>query len=224
MAEHESLMELFDHERSRIVKVEQAFMLSTMTFLPNSITAFRILVTPVLIYCIFQQTPWFATISCILFTLGAISDFADGLVARAIKHPSQLGRHLDPAADKVLILGTLIPLAWLYPQHIPWWAVLVIGFRDAAVTGLRMRADSTGRSLPTIGFAKIKTGLQMIFLGLFLLILVFQYLPEFETLTLELLQSRLIFWGMIIVLLITCLTGFSYLRIFPWTRLTDLNK
>ncbi len=186
-----------------------------MTFLPNSITAFRILATPILIYCVFQQTLWFATLSCILFTLGAISDFADGYVARVIKHPSRLGRHLDPAADKILVLGTFISLAWLYPQHIPWWAVLVIGLRDAVVTGLRMCAESTGYSLPTIQFAKIKTVLQMIFLGLFLLVLMLQYIPKFEIFARELLEGNLIYTGMIMVVIVTCLTGLSYIRIFP---------
>ena len=185
-----------------------------MRSIPNVITAFRILITPLLAFCIFQQTYSFSILSCILFSLGAVSDFVDGYVARAIKMQSRLGRHLDPFADKIFILGTFIPLAWIYPQHVPWWAVGLILLRDVLITGLRGHAESGGYLLPTIRIAKAKTVVQMTFLGCVLLILTLQYLPSTSLFVTELLQGRLIYASMIFVVLITFLTGLSYIKTY----------
>ena len=185
-----------------------------MQFIPNAITLSRILVTPVLVFCLFQQTLWFASLACSLFIFGAVSDFADGYTARALKKQSRIGRHLDPVADKIFVLGSFSALAWLYPQHIPWWAVGVIILRDAVVTGLRMTAESAGRSLQTTRFAKIKTTLQMTFLGLFLLVLLLQYFPTTETFSQLLLQGDFIYGFVVLVVSITCLTGLFYIQAY----------
>ena len=185
-----------------------------MRFIPNAITVFRILITPVLVFCLFQKTLSFASLAFALFILGAVSDFADGYVARALKNQSRLGRHLDPIADKIFVLGGFVSLAWLYPQQVPWWAVGLIVFRDALVTGLRMTAESAGGSLPTIQFAKAKTALQMTYLGLFLLTLMLQYLPETQALAEAFLQGNLMYGFMIMVVVVTCLSALSYIRIY----------
>ncbi len=192
-----------------------------MQFLPNVITVSRILVTPILVFCLFQQSFGAAVMSCLLFMFGAVSDFADGYVARAWKTQSQLGGKLDPVADKVLVLGSFAALAWLYPERIPWWGVGVIVLRDALVTGLRMIAGSGGEALRITRFAKIKTALQMIFLGLFLLVLALQYIPVTEEFSQMLFQSGFMYGFMILVVIVTLLTGLSYIRVYlqkPSTR------
>ncbi len=188
-----------------------------MQSLPNAITVFRILVTPVLVFCLFQKTLSFVSLAFVLFILGAVSDFADGYAARVLKNQSRLGRHLDPIADKIFVLGSFVALAWLYPQQVPWWAVGLIVSRDVLVTGLRMAAEFTGGSLPTIRFAKAKTVLQMTYLGLFLLTLVLQYLSGTQTLAQAFLQGNLMYGFMIIVVIVTCLSGLSYIRIYQKT-------
>ncbi|MXX96348.1 MAG: CDP-alcohol phosphatidyltransferase family protein [Rhodothermaceae bacterium] len=185
-----------------------------MRFIPNAITVFRILVTPFLIFCLFQKTLSFASLAFTLFILGAVSDFADGYVARALKNQSRLGRHLDPIADKIFVLGGFVALAWLHPQQVPWWAVGLIVIRDALVTGLRMTAESAGGSLPTIRFAKAKTALQMTYLGLFLLTLTLQYLPETQALAEAFLKGNVMYGFMIMVVVVTCLSALSYIRIY----------
>jgi len=185
-----------------------------MQFIPNFITLLRILITPIIVFCILQQTFWFASIACTLFMVGAATDFADGYVARALKRQSRLGRHLDPAADKVFVLGCFTALAWLYPQYVPWWAIIVIVLRDALVTGLRMMAESSARSLPIIRFAKIKTALQMAFIGLLLIVLMLQYISVTEKFSQILLQGNVIYILMIVVVSITCLTGLSYIWVY----------
>ena len=185
-----------------------------MRFIPNAITVFRILVTPILVFCLFQETLSFASLAFALFILGAASDFADGYIARALKNQSRLGRHLDPIADKIFVLGGFVALAWLYPHQAPWWAVGLIVLRDALVTGLRMTAESVGKSLPTIRFAKAKTALQMAYLGMFLLILMLQYLPGTQALVQVLLQGNFMYGFMIMVVVVTCLSALSYIHIY----------
>lgn len=185
-----------------------------MRMIPNAITVLRILITPLLIFCLVQPTLWYALLALVLFVLGAVSDLADGYVARVLKTQSQIGRHLDPIADKIFVLGIFIALAWLYPQQVPWWAVGIIILRDILITGLRVTAEVTGKSLPTIRFAKVKTAFQLGFLGVLLLILLLHYFPETETFSQTLFESKLVTGLIIFVTLVTCLTGLSYIQIY----------
>lgn len=185
-----------------------------MRFIPNVITAFRIVVTPLVVFCLFQETRSFAIFAFMLYLLGAVSDFVDGYVARVLKEQSRFGRHLDPLADKIFVSGIFFALAWLYPKQVPWWAFGAIILRDIVVTGLRRAADSTGRSFPTIRFAKAKTVLQMAFAGLFLLVLMLQHFLGTKAFASELIQGNLMYGFMIIVAVVTCLSGLSYIRIY----------
>lgn len=72
---------------------------------PNLISSLRILVAYYVIYLFSQQKPWQAAM---WFVIGAASDWADGFVARALGQVTLLGKSLDPAADKIFYLGSLI--------------------------------------------------------------------------------------------------------------------
>ncbi len=215
MADHGTFVQRSEDERTVIVSVERFCLHSfVMQFIPNAITVFRILVTPVLVFCLFRESLTFAFLSFVLFVLGAVSDFADGYAARVLENHSRLGRHLDPIADKIFILGSFLTLAWMYPQQIPWWAVGLIILRDVLVTGLRMTAESTRRSFPTIQFAKVKTALQMTYVGFFLFILMLQYLSGAHEFAQAILQGDFMYVSMIAVVVVTCLTAFSYIRVY----------
>lgn len=77
-----------------------------------------------------------------------------------------------------------------------------------------MTAESAGGSLPTIRFAKAKTALQMTYLGLFLLTLTLQYLPETQALAEAFLKGNVMYGFMIMVVVVTCLSALSYIRIY----------
>ena len=212
-------MSLSGHERTTMIRVQWGILCScAMRFIPNAITIFRIVVTPLVIVCLVQETAWSHSLAFALFTLGALSDFADGYAARALKMKSRLGRFLDPIADKVLVLGTFFALAWLYPQQVPWWAVGIIAFRDVLVTALRMIAESGGRSLRTLRTAKVKTALQLVFLGLFLLLLVLSHISSSGPLASELLEGRFMYGFMILLVLVTSLTGVLYFQPRNWVK------
>ncbi len=134
--------------------------------LPNLLTLSRIAAIPVLVALVVWRTPAGDLAACILFALAGITDWLDGRIARQQKSLSDLGRMLDPIADKLLVGATLMVLAGtsrlsllgLYPA-------IVILCREILVSGLREYLAGLSVGLPVTRLAKWKTGLQMAALG-----------------------------------------------------------
>lgn len=93
----------------------------------------------------------------LLYGLGAILDVVDGAIARRTNTVTVLGKFLDPLADKLFVLVTLIALLQLPDQRIPAWIIMVILTRELAVTGLRTIAAAEGVVIAADGGGKIKT-------------------------------------------------------------------
>jgi len=109
--------------------------------IPNTITLLRIVMAPLLVYFLLQG----AFHAAIWVLLGAgISDALDGFIARRFNLRTYLGSVLDPLADKLLIIASVVTLAWI--GLLPWWLVAVIAFRDliiiAGATAYYLRAGS----------------------------------------------------------------------------------
>ncbi len=85
--------------------------------LPNMITLARICLTPVIALLPFIEGYWPKVIAFIIFLIAAFSDILDGWLARRYNTVSDLGKLLDPIADKLLLFATLIPIFWMTP----WW-------------------------------------------------------------------------------------------------------
>jgi len=147
------------------------FRTISLRSIPNALTVARILLTPLLLVLLVTPTFWARLGALTLFMIASISDYLDGVIARRMEAHSQVGKFLDPIADKILVLGTFITLSALYPQLVPWWAVLIIALRDVLVTALRSWAASRGESLRTLPVAKWKTAAQLLFLFLMLVAL-----------------------------------------------------
>jgi CDP-diacylglycerol--glycerol-3-phosphate 3-phosphatidyltransferase len=148
-----------------------------MRHLPNVLTILRVVVTPLVFWAAWKgylaredigsfdlSKFWWTNIAFTTFVAAAISDWWDGYLARKHSVSSRLGAFLDPLADKVLVIGTFVVLAWLYPSLVPWWAVALIALRDVGVTLLRSWAEATGRHIQTSTAAKWKTAFQLTFL------------------------------------------------------------
>lgn len=109
--------------------------------------------------------------SAVVFTLAAFTDLLDGWLARKLNVESVLGKLLDPLADKLIVMATLI---WMVPMgRIPAWAVVLIISREISVTGLRSVAASEGVVISAGQEGKTKTALQMI--GIIALMLGYPY-------------------------------------------------
>jgi CDP-diacylglycerol--glycerol-3-phosphate 3-phosphatidyltransferase len=183
-----------------------------MRHLPNALTITRILLTPVLLVLLPSTGMGGRFWALVLLVLAAISDYLDGKIARSFQVRSRLGQFLDPFADKILVLGTFIMLVYLMPGVIPWWAVLLIALRDLAVTLLRSWHEAQGRSIRTLGIAKTKTIVQLIFLIAILALRFIELLPGWPGRSAAwVLQSEIPFIVLMGVVAFTLLTGGVYL-------------
>ena len=190
-----------------------------MKHLPNALTISRIVLTPVMLVFLMANTLFGLSIALILFLLGAISDYLDGKIARSFETGSRLGQFLDPFADKVLVLGTFVALAILKPDVVPWWAVVVIAFRDLAVTALRTWAESRGRSIKTRNIARAKTVVQIVFLAYVLAVMILTKMPgRISAFGEELLTGPVSYTFMVLVVIFTVLTGFVYLYRIEYSK------
>lgn len=143
--------------------------------LPNSITLARIGLIPVLILAC--ENGWFAPgwSLPVVFAILGFSDLVDGTIARKYNQITELGKLLDPVADKILVLASLLILMEMpeYDIHaqyrIPGWSVLIIMAREFAVSGLRsLIASKGGEILAASWMGKVKTTLQMVAIGVLL--------------------------------------------------------
>ncbi|GAB7080713.1 CDP-diacylglycerol--glycerol-3-phosphate 3-phosphatidyltransferase [Megalodesulfovibrio paquesii] len=134
--------------------------------LANKITLARIAAVPVLILLLHWPSRWTCVLAAVVFVAAAITDTLDGRIARARNLVSNLGKFLDPLADKLLTLSVLVMMTSLVDAEgrnwIPAWAVVVIMARELAVTGLRAVAMEQGMVLAADVFGKIKTVLQCV--------------------------------------------------------------
>ena len=137
-----------------------------LTDLPNLLTLSRIAAIPLLVVLVALRMPVTDFIACVVFGIAAITDYFDGKLARERHQLSNLGRMLDPIADKLLVGAVLMMLVGtsrlraggLYPA-------IVIMLREILVSGLREYLAGIRIGLPVTRLAKWKTGFQMGALG-----------------------------------------------------------
>jgi CDP-diacylglycerol--glycerol-3-phosphate 3-phosphatidyltransferase len=144
--------------------------------LPNILTLARIALSPVIALLPFIAGWQPKLIAFVVFLAAAISDIYDGRLARERHEITDFGKILDPLADKLLLLGTLVPIYWITNYRmreyaIPWWgnlplwvALLLVG-REALMTILRQVARRRGVVIAAAGAGKLKTIVQDVFIG-----------------------------------------------------------
>ncbi len=148
-----------------------------MWTLPNILTLARIGLAPVIALLPFIEGYWPKVIAFVIFVAAAVSDVVDGYLARraASRSPTS-GKLLDPAADKLLLFATLVPIYWL-TRHptvlygIPWWgslplwvALMLVG-RELLMTLFRWQAQRHGVVIPAGREGKLKAIFQDVFIG-----------------------------------------------------------
>lgn len=144
--------------------------------LPNILTVSRIALAPVIALLPFINGYGPKVIAFVVFIVAAVSDIFDGILARRWKQVSDVGKELDPFADKLLLIATLVPIYWITTYRmreyeIPWWgsvplwvAVLLVG-REVFMTAFRVLARRRGVIIAAAGPGKLKTLMQDIFVG-----------------------------------------------------------
>jgi cardiolipin synthase len=180
--------------------------------IPNLLTYARILAVPLVVLCFFIEgklqssdtARWWALG---IFILASLTDFLDGYLARIWKQTSNIGRMLDPIADKLLVATCLLLLAADTDATIRgWslWAAIIILCREILVSGLREYLAELKVSVPVTQLAKWKTTVQMFAIGFLLAGSAGDKIFEYTTQT-----GIVLLWGAAIL---TLYTGYDYFR------------
>lgn len=158
--------------------------------LPNKLTVARIFMIPVVIAVIMLADvllPAYIAfpIAALLFGLTSLTDMLDGRIARKYNLVTDFGRFLDPLADKLLVIGTMLTILYKHEAIRPvfFWAVLLVIFREFTVTGIRLIAATKpqGEVIAANMLGKIKTVTQMVCLIVILIEPTLQHLIELVT-------------------------------------------
>ena len=180
--------------------------------LPNALTIFRVILTPLFIYLLFSSSTYSNFYALIIFILASVTDAFDGYYARKYNIETEFGNFLDPLADKILVSSAFISFYFL--DLIELWMVVVILSRDFFITCLRIVMKKNGQSLKTSRIAKSKTAVQLI---LIIFILIFLAVEKMEASMFSLfgniiLEYNIVYNATFIVSIFTFYTGFRYFQ------------
>lgn len=126
---------------------------------PNTLTMYRVLGIPLLIVLLLFDNAAAGILAAIVFSAAAVTDYLDGYIARRYHLVSNLGKLMDPLADKLLISSAFIMLVAL--DRVPAWMVCIIIGRELAITGFRNLISGGGDDASASLLGKYKTGFQV---------------------------------------------------------------
>lgn len=187
-----------------------------LTDLPNLLTLSRLVAIPVMAVLMAFHQPSSHLAAGIVFTLAAITDYLDGKLARSRLQQSNIGRMLDPIADKLLVGSALMLLMGqgelsrlgIYP------AILIV-LREILVSGLREYLVEIQVILPVTPLAKWKTGFQMVAIAILLAGTSLETLSNVNFIGVSFLGETLL-W---IAAGLTLITGWKYTKV-GWRNAT----
>jgi len=191
---------------------------SNVLNLPNCLTIFRILTIPLLAYLLdidTEQLPFHldsmlrfspGKLATMVVIVAGITDLLDGYYARKWKIESLLGKFLDPIADKLFLLVSLVMLMKL--GRVDAWLVIVLLSREFLITALRAVAAGEGLIIAAGQSGKVKLTFQMIGLGFLMWYGTAFGLPAIKVGT----------WILYVALFTSLLSGYHYLRDFMLAR------
>jgi len=121
----------------------------------NKLTMLRVILIPIFFVLLYIQFRFNTFIAMGVFILAALTDLADGMVARKRNQVTDFGKFMDPLADKVLVFAAML---WFIEIGImPAWLVLLVIIREFYVTGVRLIAAAKGRVIAATWSGKLKT-------------------------------------------------------------------
>jgi len=128
--------------------------------IPNLITLFRIILIPVVAVLIAYESPRNCFLAALFFSIASGTDFVDGYLARRLSLITITGKFLDPLADKLMVITSLVMLIPL--NRVPAWLVVILLAREFSITVLRALASQEGLVLAAGQEGKAKAALQMV--------------------------------------------------------------
>ncbi|MCX6553967.1 MAG: CDP-diacylglycerol--glycerol-3-phosphate 3-phosphatidyltransferase [Candidatus Aminicenantes bacterium] len=172
----------------------------------NLITIVRIIMVPLFLVILLTEMQNKEIIAFAIFVIAAVTDSLDGYVARKYNQVSDLGKFLDPLADKLLVAAALMALVYL--QEVETWVAAIIILREIFISAFRfyylVKNASFSASIP----AKIKTTFQIVALSI---LIIYQKLPYANYL--RLLGTAILY----IAVILTVYSGVEYVVRFSHT-------
>jgi CDP-diacylglycerol---glycerol-3-phosphate 3-phosphatidyltransferase len=185
-------------------------LLKELWTLPNMLTLGRIVIIPFFIWLTYKADPLDSFLAAFLFTVAAVTDVIDGVLARRMHLVTVLGKFLDPLADKLIVMAALVMLVHL--GRVAAWVVILVMAREFIVTGLRTIAMSEGLVIAAGREGKHKTAFQLA--GISFLLLHYTYPIDAWAFTFDLDMNRVGTWLVYISLLFSVWSAVSYFQGF----------
>jgi len=121
----------------------------------NKLTMVRVVLIPVFLLLLYLNFEYSKYIALAVFIIAALTDVADGIIARSRNQITDFGKFMDPLADKILTFAAML---WFVEVGLmPAWLVLIVIIREFMVTGMRLVAAAKGRVIAATISGKIKT-------------------------------------------------------------------
>lgn len=157
-----------DNAKANLLRRNQAMLLT----IPTMLTLLRIALVPVLVLFFYLPLEWSNMACVVIFVAAALTDIADGYIARRTGQTSRFGAFLDPVADKIMVSTALVLLVQRQDAYEAIFAVaaaVIIG-REITISALReWMAEIGERALVSVSWiGKVKTGFQMTAIGFLL--------------------------------------------------------
>ncbi len=133
-------------------------MKNRIVTIPNILTLLRIALIPVAVIFIYQDKQSFFTLTIIVLVLAIFTDILDGQIARRTNQVTNIGKLLDPVADKLMVVSVMIAMTDI--NIIAGWIVIIIVARELLATGIRAIAADSGVVISANWWGKFKTGFQ----------------------------------------------------------------
>ncbi len=187
--------------------------------LPNKLTVLRIILIPVFVALFFVEFPYHCFVATGVFIIASITDFLDGYIARKNNLVTDLGKFLDPIADKMLVACALFAVV-LFENTFQIGVVIcamVIMCRELMISGFRIIASAKNIVLAADKLGKIKTVLQMSALVLLLPITdIYKCFPAEDAYSFnqQIIADVVLYIGLILLALSTVMaviSGFNYI-------------
>jgi CDP-diacylglycerol--glycerol-3-phosphate 3-phosphatidyltransferase len=175
--------------------------------LPNKLTMLRIFLIPVFLLCFYLPfEPQNYLLALVVFAAAALTDMADGRIARKHGLITDFGKLMDPLADKLLVTAAL---CCLLPEYgvLGTVSLVLILSREFLVTSMRLIAAGAAKVLAADGWGKAKTVTQMVWICLKLLTLSFPQIPAFPATVLTGVLGTLFFF----MVALTVISGSRYM-------------
>ena len=186
--------------------------------LPNKLSLLRVFLVPlfmVFYLCNFGLGIWRFVIAAVIYMAAAFTDFLDGSIARKYGLVTNLGKFLDPLADKFMVMTSLLCLCYVSASDKIYGACLVVSaaiviFRELAITSIRLVAASADGSVIAAAYlGKLKTVTQMVFTTFAIVE------PAFYSLELSVFNNHIISYVlMALMVIMTIWSGADYMKTY----------